>query len=141
MRIQRHHRPARGVRPAHDEVGDGLQARSPHLGLGHGVLLGGQTHRGQQAGREQRVRGVVARWRVGGALHQGLQKANLVVEVRVNPGIQRGVVHFCSAANCSSSCSKARTHSSVSSAVMDSSGLWLMPEFMPRMNSIACGIT
>ena len=29
----------------------------------------------------------------------------------------------------------------MSSAVLDSSGLWLMPAFSPRTNSIACGIT
>ena len=29
----------------------------------------------------------------------------------------------------------------MSSFVLDSSGLWLMPELMPRTKSMACGIT
>jgi hypothetical protein len=94
------------------------------------------------------VRRVVARRRVGGHAHERLQEAHLLVEVGVDPGVQ-GVVGWRvimrlgrgSVARVLEQVLKARTYRSVSSLVMDSSGLWLMPAFAPRMKSMACGIT
>ena len=94
----------------------------------------------EQLGGALGVRRVVARGRVGGHLHQGLQKAHFLVEVGVDPGVEflvGGLAHGCSVASWSSRCWKARTHSSVSSLVIASSGLWLMPAFRPRWNSMA----
>jgi len=46
----------------------------------------------EQCGGALGMRRVVARRGVGGHLHQGLQKLNLLVKVRVDPGVALGVV-------------------------------------------------
>jgi hypothetical protein len=74
-----------------------------------------------------------------------LQEAHLLVEMGVDPGC-RGVVRMGMLMAClgelgeEQSAKALGTASRMSWLVIDSSGLWLMPAFSPRMNSIACGI-
>ena len=119
-----------------------------HEVVGHRVALDGEAEAFEECRGRLSVRCVVARRRVGRDAHQRLQEADLVVEVRVDPGVEARVVVVVrahadplSAARPSRSCRNASTASCMSSAVLDSSGLWLMPAFSPRTNSIACGIT
>ena len=57
----------------------------------HRMDFGVQAHRGQQRGGHFGVASVVARRGVGGHADERLQKANLFVEVRVDPGVEFGV--------------------------------------------------
>ena len=130
---------------AHHQVGNGLKPGGVHLGLGHDVLLHDKTKTLQQVGSTVGVRRVVARWRVSGNVDEFLQKAHLLVKVGVDPGVKLlvGVHERWFAAGLeswSSRCRKASTASCISSLVLDSSGLWLMPELRPRTNSMACGM-
>jgi hypothetical protein len=130
------------VAAPHDQVGDRLQAVGLHLGGRHRVLLGLEAERLQQFGGALGMRRVVARRRVGGHAHQLLQEAHLLVEVGVDPGVERSWSSCqVSLASCSSRWRKACTAQLDVVAVVLSSGLWLMPEFWPRTNSMACGIT
>src|SRR6185369_8380092 len=141
VRVQRD-RLARSIAPPHDQVGDRLQSAGLDLALGHRMLFGFEAEGLQQFGRAFGVRCVVARGRVGRHANQLLQEAHFLVEMRVDPFVQLFVVgHFVSPARSSSSCWKASTASWMSSLVVLSSGLWLIPEFWPRTNSIACGMT
>ena len=94
MRVERDRRPRarRAVGAAHDQVGDALQAVGLHLGLGHGVGLGLQAEAAQQLGRALRVRRVVPGRGGRGHAHQLLEKAHLLVEVGVDPGVELLVV-------------------------------------------------
>ena len=76
------------VGAAHHEVGDALQPRSSHVGLRHRVFFGIQAHGAQQVGGTVGVWRIVARWRVGGHADQFLQKAHLLVKVRVHPAVE-----------------------------------------------------
>src|SRR5690606_25234742 len=121
-----------------------LQAVGLHVRFGHRMLLGLEAEGLQQFGGALRMRRVVAGGRVGGNAHQLLQEADFLVEVGVDPGVEPGVLVVCHAgsfARSSSSRMKACTASSMSSLVVDSRGLWLMPPCCPRTNSMACGIT
>ena len=84
-------RAAGAVAAPDDQVGDGRQAGGLHVAGGHGVLLGLEAEGLEQFGGAVGVRCVVAGRRVGGHLHQLLQKAHFFVEVGIDPGVQRGV--------------------------------------------------
>ena len=129
----------------HDQVGDGLQAAGLDLGFGYRVLFCLIAKGLEQFGRALGVRGVVARRGVCGHLHQRLQKLDLLVEVGVDPGVELligvgGEGHVGSALSWFKRWVKASMVSCMSSQVVDSSGLWLMPAFSPRTNSMACGM-
>jgi hypothetical protein len=125
-----------GRRAAHDQVGDGFHAIGLHIGGGNGVFFGAKAKVFQQLGSALCMRRVVAGGRVGGHAHQGLQKAHFLVKVLVDPGVQGSVRGRCggghgwdSSASWCSTWEKASTASCMSLLVVDSSGLWLMPEF------------
>ena len=144
----------RAVGAAHDQVGDGLHAVVLHLLHRYYVFFSVKTKGFNQVCRAFCVGGVVAWGGIGRHLHQCLQKLHLLVKVLVNPCIQRGVGglavlgHSCCllllvvylALNCVSNRLNASTASCMSSLVVDSSGLWLMPLFRPRVNNMAWGM-
>ena len=81
------------------------------------------------------MRRVVAGRRVGGHAHQLLQEVHFLVEVGVDPGVEFGrsrswSVGFVRRRGCRAGAGRPRTASCMSSLVIDSSGLWLMPEFI-----------
>ena len=80
--------PALTEAPTHDQVGDRLQAVVVHDRLGHRVFLDRVAVAFEDLRGAFCVRRVVAGWRVGGHLHQGLQAAHLLVEVGVDPGVE-----------------------------------------------------
>ena len=87
VRVERD-RFAGAIGPAHDQVGDALQAGGLYLGGGHCMFLRVQAHGCEQLGGALGVRRVVAGWCVGGHTHECLQKAHLFVEMGVDPGVE-----------------------------------------------------
>ena len=108
------------------------------------MLLGIETEALQQLGRALGMRRVVARRRVGRHLDQLLQEAHLLVEVRVDPGVERRRSRswwsFARARLVEEQLEGFDGQLRVVAGDV-SSGLWLMPLLPPRTNSIACGIT
>jgi hypothetical protein len=133
---------ALAIAAAHDQVGDGLQAIGLHFGLRHRVFLGFEAKALKQLGRTLGMGRVVTRRRIGRNADQLLQEAHFLIEVCVDPGVQFVVIrHDVSFARLARSSWNASTASCMSSLVLLSSGLWLMPELMPRTNSMAWGMT
>ncbi|KAG0746650.1 hypothetical protein G6F24_015680 [Rhizopus arrhizus] len=136
---------AGAVLAPHDQVGDGFQAVVLHRVRRYRMRFGVKAKVLQQFSGARRVRRIVAGRRVGGDAHERLQEADFLVKVGINPGVQAVVVgHFESEESLARSSSRrcmANAASWMSSLVVDSRGLWLMPAFWPRTNSMACGMT
>jgi hypothetical protein len=86
---------AETVAATNDQVGDRLQAALAHDPFRHRVSFGIEAKRLEQFSRALRMRGVVARRRVGRHPDQRPQELHLLVEMRIDPAVELCMVRCC----------------------------------------------
>ena len=89
VRIERHHRTAACVGAAHDQIGDRFKAVALHPRCRNCVGFDRPAQSFEIGSDVLGMRRVVAGRRVGGNAHQAPEQRYLVIEVGVNPRVQR----------------------------------------------------